>query len=160
MNAFTIAALASITITSFLGCAAPSGEDDEEGASRSTTQAVVTGPAFYVDGELYRTVGTPTDLPLSAPDHSFDIIWAFGGLQRNVAEAGPGQPGFNGGRWMVHALSFPNGYATAVARHDANGSGNLDSNEEVEAALAAGDAIDEGVRRVFVCPVIHVPKGG
>ena len=23
----------------------------------------VTGAAFYVDGELYRTVGTPTELP-------------------------------------------------------------------------------------------------
>ena len=23
----------------------------------------VTGPAFYFDGELYRTVGTPTELP-------------------------------------------------------------------------------------------------
>jgi hypothetical protein len=35
----------------------------------------VSGPAFYVDGVLYRTVGTPTDLSgTGAPAHSFDIL--------------------------------------------------------------------------------------
>ena len=35
----------------------------------------VTGPAFYVDGVLYRTVNTPTDLSgTGAPAHSFDTI--------------------------------------------------------------------------------------
>jgi hypothetical protein len=58
---------------------------------------------------------------------------------------------------MVHALTFPNGYATAVAKHDTNASGNFNSDEEVRAALAAGDAVDRGVVRVFECPVIHVP---
>jgi hypothetical protein len=29
-----------------------------------TAAAAVGGPAFYVDGQLYRTVGTPTDLGL------------------------------------------------------------------------------------------------
>lgn len=39
----------------------------------------VTGPAFYVDGEMYRTVGTPTDLSnTGAPDHSFDVIYGIG----------------------------------------------------------------------------------
>jgi len=38
----------------------------------------VTGPAFYVDGELYRTVGTPTDLGgTGAPAHSYDTIYEF-----------------------------------------------------------------------------------
>src|SRR5439155_17611500 len=40
--------------------------------------AGVSGPAFYVDHELYRTVGTPTDLSgTGAPDHSFDTIYQF-----------------------------------------------------------------------------------
>ena len=74
----------------------------------------VTGPAFYVDGQLYRTVGTPTDFSnTKAPARSFDIIYDFGGLQMNVAEAAPGMKGYNGGRWMVRALSFAD-YGAAV----------------------------------------------
>jgi hypothetical protein len=51
----------------------------------------VTEPAFYVDGELFRTVNTPTDLSRGrAPASSFDIIYDFGGLQPNVATAARG----------------------------------------------------------------------
>jgi hypothetical protein len=116
----------------------------------------VTGPAFYVNGQLYGTVNTPTDLSTTgAPDHSFDTIYDFGGLQPNVATAAPGDPGFNGGRWRVHALSFAN-YPAAVSQFDTNASGNFDSASEVEAALAAGAATDTGVVKSFECPVIRV----
>jgi hypothetical protein len=120
--------------------------------------AGVTGPALYVDGSLYRTVGTQTDFSgTGAPAHSFDTIYDFGGLQPNVATAAPGDPGFNGGRWMVHGLSFED-YEAAVAAVDANGSGDIDSDEEVAAALADGLADDDGVIRQFECPVIPVPR--
>ncbi len=123
----------------------------------------VTGPAFYVHGELYRTVVTPTDLSgTGAPDHSFDIIYDFGGLQANVAETAPGDPGFNGGRWMVHALSFSD-YAGALADDnvDLNQNGVLDSAEEVLAAVQNGYAMDTGmVLAIFECPVIPVPGHG
>ena len=88
----------------------------------------VTGPAFYVDGTLYRTVGTPTDLShTGAPAHSFDTIYEFGGAQNNVATAAPGDKGYNGGRWRVQVLAFPSGYGAAVASADANASGDIDS---------------------------------
>lgn len=120
----------------------------------------VTGPAFYVNGQLYRTVNTPTDLSgTGAPAHSFDTIYDFGGAQLNVATAAPGLPGYNGGRWMVHALGFNTSWAAAVAAHDTNGSGNLDSAAEITAALAdpgAGGARDLGVVKQFVCPVIKL----
>jgi hypothetical protein len=116
----------------------------------------VTGPAFYVDGQLYRTVNTPTDLPATAPDSSFDVIYEFFGLQPNVAEAAPGDRDYNGGRWLVHALAFAD-YRDAVAAFDANGSGNFDSAEEVEAAIGAGAATDLGVVKRFVCPAIPLP---
>jgi hypothetical protein len=116
----------------------------------------VTGSAFYVDGQLYRTVNTPTDLSnTGAPDSSFDTIYQFFGLQPNVATAAPGDPGFNGGRWRVHGLQFMN-YAAAVAAYDTNGSGNFDSDEEVLAAVVGGAATDIGVIKSFECPVIHV----
>jgi hypothetical protein len=117
----------------------------------------VTGPAFYVDGQLYGTVNTPTDLSSTgAPDSSFDTIYQFFGLQPNVATAAPGDPGYNGGRWKVHGLRFAD-YAAAVAQFDTNGSGNFDSDEEVYAALAGGAAMDIGIIKSFVCPVIQIP---
>jgi hypothetical protein len=58
----------------------------------------------------------------------------------------------------VHALSFTD-YAAAVAAYDTNGSGDLDSVAEVQAALAGGigGAVDDGVVKYFECPVIPVP---
>jgi hypothetical protein len=118
-----------------------------------------TGPAFYVDGQLYRTVNTPTDLSnTGAPASSFDTIYQFFGVQpHNVATAGPGDVGYNGGRWRVHGLAFTD-YSDAVQMFDANQSGDFDSDEEVAAALAAGAAVDTGVVKSFVCPVIALPR--
>lgn len=118
----------------------------------------VTGPAFYVDGELYRTVGTPSDLSnTGAPDHSFDVIYAIA-EQTNVATAAPGDQDYNGGRWRVHALSFTD-YDAAVAAVDANGSGDLDSAAEVHAAMAGGFVSADDIVASFVCPVIPLPGG-
>jgi hypothetical protein len=120
----------------------------------------VTGPAFYVDGVLYRTVNTPTDLSgTGAPGHAWDTIYDFGGVQTNVATAAPGDQAYNGGRWQVHALSFPSGYDAALAAGDLDGDGELDSAAEVDAALGAGTALDTGVVKQFVCPVIPLPGG-
>jgi hypothetical protein len=120
----------------------------------------VTGPAFYVDGQLYRTVNTPTDLShTGAPAHSFDTIYMLPGQPYNVATAAPGDPGYNGGRWMVHLIAYKTSHAATVAAHDANGSGDLDSAAEVQAALAdsgPGGAVDTGVVKEFVCPVIKL----
>jgi hypothetical protein len=123
-------------------------------------RAGVSGPSFYVDGVLYRTVGTPTDLSgTGAPAHSFDVIYEFFGLQPNVATVAPGDPGYNGGRWAVHGLRFAD-YQAAVAAYDRKGSGDLDSDEEVAAALAGGAATDVGVVKWFECPVIPLPRSG
>ncbi len=119
----------------------------------------LSGPAFYVNGTLYRTVGTPTDFSTTgAPERSYDVIYNFFGAQTyNVATAGPGTPGFNGGRWEVHKIVFAN-YAAALAAHDANHSGDFDSAAEVQAALADGSATDLGVVRRFECTVNPLPK--
>ena len=117
----------------------------------------VSGPSFYVDGTLYRTVGTPTDLSRTgAPASSFDTIYEFFGVQPyNVATAAPGDGGYNGGRWRVHGLTFTN-YAAALTAYDANLSGDLDSEAEVTAAIAGGAATDIGIVKSFVCPVIKI----
>lgn len=117
-------------------------------------------PSFYVDGTLYRTVGTPTDLSATgAPASSYDTIYQFFGVQTyNVATAAPGDPGYNGGRWKVIGLSFPD-YDAALAAHDTDGSGDFDTTAEVQAALGDGSAVSLGVVKSFECPVIQMPGG-
>lgn len=123
--------------------------------------AGVSGPAFWIDGELYRTVATPTDLSgTGAPASTYDAIYSFAGNQRNVAESKPGDRDFNGGRWQVHELAFPSGYAAALSSGDANGSGQIDSTAELQLAFDGGTAVDTGViLRTFVCTVNRVPAG-
>jgi hypothetical protein len=131
-------------------------------AGGAPAMAGVTGPAFYVDGALYRTVGTPTDLTRTrAPAHSWDVIYQFFGAQpHNVATAAPGDRDYNGGRWQVHGLEFPHEFAAALGSGDLDGDGVLDSDAEIMAAIEAGDAVDVGVVKQFVCPVIPLPRNG
>jgi hypothetical protein len=126
----------------------------------AAAQAGVSGAAFYVDGVAYRTVATPNDLSgTGAPAHSFDVIYDLGGHQLNVAQAAPGDADYNGGRWMVHAVSFPSGYDDALAAGDLDGDHVLGSAEEVAAAIGAGLAVDGGVVASFTCPVIPLSRG-
>ena len=113
---------------------------------------------FYVDGQVYRLVDTLTDLSRTgAPTHAWDVIYEFFGAQLNVAEAAPGDTDYNGGRWQVHGLVFPNGSAAAVADGDTDGDGVLDSTAEVSAAPTAGGAIDTGIIKQFEYPAIPLP---
>lgn len=101
---------------------------------------------FYVDGQLYRTVGTPTDFTdTGAPASTYDAIYALGGSLLNVAEAKPGDPDFNGGRWMVLPVTWN------VTPYQ------LTSAEDVWAAQANGDlSIGSTPVKEFLCPVIRV----
>ena len=128
--------------------------------SGGAASAGVSGPAFYVDHQLYRTVATPTDLSgTGAPAHAWDLIYDFGGAQANVATAAPGDAGYNGGRWQVHALSFPSAYSAALTAGDLDHDGVLDSAAEVLEAIASGAAVDTGVVKQFECPAIPLARG-
>jgi hypothetical protein len=107
------------------------------------------GLAFYVDEVRYRTVATPTDLSnTGAPASSFDVIYAIDG-QPNVAEAKPGDPDYNGGRWMVLKVTWT-GEAHPL----------LTNAEAVEQAATDGLlTIDPTPVALFVCPVIPVQGG-
>lgn len=121
----------------------------------------VSGPAIYVDHVLYRTVVTPTELSgTGAPDQAWDTIYNFFGAQRSVATAAPGDRGYTGGRWQVHQVSTPGGYAAALADGDLDGNGVLDSAAEVDAAMATGALVDDGIVKYFVCTLNKVPAGG
>jgi hypothetical protein len=111
--------------------------------------AAAGGPpavGFYVDGQLYRTIGTPTDFSgTGAPASTYDKIYALGSGLRNVAEAKPGDTDFNGGRWMVLPVTW------LVAPYQ------LTSAEEVLAAEEDGKlTISDTPARLFFCPVIRI----
>jgi len=70
------------------------------------------GPAIYADGDTYGTKGT-TVLP--APNEynrqSFDALYVITNSnnpqgQLPVAEAAPGNPAYNGGRWFTHTVEW------------------------------------------------------
>jgi hypothetical protein len=128
-------------------------------AIATPAHAGVSGPAFWIDGSLYRTVATPTDLSgTGAPASTYDAIYDFGGEQLNVAESKPGDTDYNGGRWAVHELAFPSGYDAAVTSGDVNNNGVIDSTAELGLAFAAGTAVDTGtILSRFVCTVNRIP---
>lgn len=117
--------------------------------------------AIWAHGELYDTVVTPATF-ISPPEHSTDIIYSFmmGGLlgQRSVADAAPGDPGFNGGRWSVQVAVFTD---LGKQVHDADGDGYVDF--ELTAADELADHVALGHIEVFPanfyfeCPML--PRG-
>ena len=128
------------------------------GLGSTAHAAGVSGPAIYVDHVLYRTVATPTDLSgTGAPAQSWDTIYNFFGAQPSVATAAPGDPGFNGGRWQVHKVSTPQGYAAALAAGDLDADGVLDSATGVQAGMGPGTLVDDGIVKYFVCTLNKVP---
>jgi len=66
------------------------------------------GGTIYAHDVAYRTIGTPTALPESAPDHTFDILYQLpdcvpdvGTKCAAVSVSAPGDADYNGGRWIV-----------------------------------------------------------
>lgn len=119
--------------------------------SVAATSVAAGGPpslAFYVDGERYRTVGTPTDFSRTgAPASSYDRIYVLGDGLVNVAESAPGDRDYNGGRWMV----LPVTWNVAPVQ--------LTTAEQVEMYAAQGALTIAGAPvKQFACPVI--PVGG
>ena len=102
---------------------------------------------FYVDGAVYRTVGTPTDISgTGAPASTFDNLYAIEGQALAVAAAKPGDPDYNGGRWMRFQVTW-----NVEPYPDP-----LTSEEDVLAAAEIGDVtIASTPDAQFVCPVIR-----
>ena len=70
-------------------------------------------PAIYADGEAWGTKGTASlPAPTDNTEQSFDKLFRFtNGVegQLPVAEAAPGNPDYNGGRWYAHSVTWNNG---------------------------------------------------
>jgi len=99
--------------------------------------------AFYVDGQLYETVGTPSNFfDTGAPDFTYDNLYVVPG-QAAVAASAPGDQDYNGGRWLCFQTTWNVSPYT------------LYSEEDVLAAYDAGDlSINWTPDLSFLCPVI------
>ena len=69
------------------------------------------GPSVYGDGRAWGTKGAaglppPTENNLQSFDKLFVITNSNAAGQLPVAEAAPGNPGYNGGRWYTHTVTW------------------------------------------------------
>jgi hypothetical protein len=98
---------------------------------------------LYLDGEVFGTTVPPSALPQGGNDPLFSVTNGVEG-QLGIAGVGPGQPGYNGGAWAVHRVTFNMGVTPYL----------LTSDEDVMAALAAGDVtVTRDPSADFRCPV-------
>jgi hypothetical protein len=96
---------------------------------------------LYLDGEVVGTVVNTASLPDGGTDPFFMVTNGVEG-QLGIAGVGPGQPGYTGGDWAVHRVTF-----TVMPYL-------LTSDEAVMAALAAGDVTVVRVPTAdFRCPI-------
>jgi hypothetical protein len=117
--------------------------------------AFAAGPDFtphiYADGAAWGTKGT-TDLPApnSHNEQSFDGLYAFtNGVtgQLPVAEAAPGNPAYNGGRWIAFNVTW-NVSPVLVTSYD----DLMDLEEAGDVTITP--APEDG--RYFQCPLLPV----
>ena len=77
------------------------------------------GPAIFADGEAFGTKGLGAlPAPNGRNDQSFDKLFMFvngADGQLAVAEAAPGNPDFNGGRWAAYTVEWTE---EGLAAHD------------------------------------------
>lgn len=94
----------------------------------------------YANDELFVGILTPRDLP----NHGkFDTIYLLGPGLITVADAGPGDTDYNGGRWEVRRITW----LTISPRQFTN-------DGQIDAAAAAGQIMIGDVVRRFECPLI------
>ena len=108
--------------------------------SANAQQAGPPANRIYANDELFTGVNTPRDLPNQG---LFDTIYVLGSGLASVADSGPGDPEFNGGRWEVRIVTWN------TIEHT-----QFTNDEQVEAAAAAGQITIGDVVRRFECPLV------
>jgi len=104
------------------------------------------GSAIYADGETWGTKGT-TDLPAPTENNSqsFDGLFKItNGVmgQLAVAEAAPGNPAYNGGRWNEFSVTFT-GEPVLVTSY-----------AQLHDLAIAGEVTITGTGKYFQCPLL------
>ena len=104
---------------------------------------VFPGGCCYYRGTVVRTVVPPAAFPQEGRDGFYAITNGVAG-QKGVVAVAPGDPGYHGGHWAFHAVSFNPEVEPYLLTSEA-------------AVLAAARAGDVSVTRVpemdFLCPI-------
>ena len=121
-------------------------------------------PHIYADGEAWGTkIGPLLPMPNGRNNHSFDmlfpVLWDGGEVQMPVAEAAPGNPDYNGGRWAVYPAVWnvePHATFTFYEEKDEYDLGGVDWNN-LAAHVALGHlTISAEAVKYFECPLLPV----
>jgi hypothetical protein len=117
----------------------------------ATAAALVVAPAhagattakgqLYLDDEIVGTTVNSAPIPGGGTDDFFVVTNGVDG-QLGIAGVGPGQPGYTGGDWAVHRVTFTDEAYL------------LTSDEAVRAAEMAGDVmVTRDPSADFRCPI-------
>jgi hypothetical protein len=109
------------------------------------------GPTVYGDGQLWGTKGTATlPAPTDNTIQAYDALVSFtnGDVpgQKPVAEAAPGNPAYNGGRWIAYDATWAAGSTPVL----------LTSYDAVMAQVKAGNLTLVETGNYFQCPLLPV----
>jgi hypothetical protein len=106
----------------------------------------------YADGQAWGTKGTTTlPAPTDSNAQSYDVIFAFtngADGQLAVAEASPGNPAYNGGRWTAFSATWVDNPSHAKVV--------LTSYAQVMEYVGYGDIMIQNVHSYFQCPLLPV----
>jgi len=105
---------------------------------------IVSG-AIWADGDLLATRPLGS-LPYNDNPQAFDHLYVIEG-QAAVSEAGPGNPAYNGGRWIPTEVEKTGAFPEALV---------ITSYDELMAAADAGWVVigDGDTESTFLCPLI------
>ncbi|MFL7807076.1 MAG: hypothetical protein AB8I80_00525 [Anaerolineae bacterium] len=106
----------------------------------------------YADGRSFGTKGTTTlPAPTDANAQSYDLIFAFtngADGQLAVAEAAPGNPNYNGGRWSAYSATWRSDLPFAKPV--------ITSYGDLMDQVWMGNITIENVHNYFQCPLLPV----
>lgn len=99
--------------------------------------------SLYHDGEIVRTIVPPAASPQTGVDDFYAVMNGADG-QLGVAAVAPGDPGYHGGKWAFHAVTFADDVEPYL----------LTSAAAVHAAESVGDVTVQRIEEMdFKCPI-------
>jgi len=108
-------------------------------------------PAIYADGQAFTTKGVANLPPPNGHNSkSFDKLFRFlNGAegQLPVAEAAPGNPDYNGGRWNLQLVTWTIGSPPLVTSYD-----------EIEMYEGTGELVIVSGNTYFECPLLPLKQ--
>jgi hypothetical protein len=118
-------------------------------------------PSLYADGNVYGTKGTTT---LAAPTannlQSYDVLYAVSNSnnpegQLPIAEAAPGNPEYNGGRWFTHTVEWTaQGFTSHGIVPVLKSKEDVLSHESLGELVVTPGSFPGGPAVYFECPVL------